>query len=43
LFDLACQITLTGIRHQFPEADETRVRQILFERIALKRRLGETR
>jgi hypothetical protein len=43
LFDLACRITMDGIRAQFPDASEERVRQILFERVALKRRLEETR
>lgn len=43
LFDMACQITMAGIRHQHPDADENRVRQILVERIALRQRLEEFR
>jgi hypothetical protein len=39
LFDYACRITMDGIRNQFPDADEKRVREILAERIALLRRL----
>lgn len=42
LFDLACSWALAGIRHQFPDADEQRVQEILRERLALARRL-ETR
>ncbi len=41
LFDYACRITMDGIRHQHPDADEARVREILAERIALQRRLEE--
>lgn len=43
LFDYACRITLAGIRHQHPEADEARVQQILAERLALQQRLEEAR
>jgi hypothetical protein len=39
LFDLACRIMMDGIRDQFPEADEQRVREILAQRLALLRRL----
>ena len=39
LFDLACNITKSGIRHQHPDADEQQVKQILRERLALKRKL----
>lgn len=39
LFDMCCGIMADGIRHQFPDADEQRVQEILFERIALLRRL----
>lgn len=38
LFDYACQITMAGIRHQFPEADEQRVHEILMQRLAWQRR-----
>jgi hypothetical protein len=30
---------MDGIRHEFPDADADRVRQILAERLALSRRL----
>jgi hypothetical protein len=40
LFELACQITCAGIRHQNPEADEATVQALLRERLALGRRLG---
>lgn len=43
LFDFACRIALDGIRHQFPDADEQRIRQILAERVELGRRLENTR
>ena len=39
LFDFACRIAQDGIRLQFPDADEQRVRQILAERVELGRRL----
>ena len=39
LFDFACRVTVSGIRHQHPDADEARVQQILRERLAIKRRL----
>lgn len=39
LFDWACSITIAGIREQFPDANETRVLQILRDRLALRRRL----
>ena len=41
LFQLACHVTTDGIRHQFPDADEAEVFQILGERLALARRLEE--
>ncbi|MBI1914855.1 MAG: hypothetical protein HYS12_08970 [Planctomycetes bacterium] len=43
LFDYACRITADGIRNQYPDADEQRVREILAQRIALQRRLEEMR
>jgi hypothetical protein len=43
LFDFACRITADGIRNQYPEADEQRVREILAQRLDLQRRLEETR
>ncbi len=42
LFDFACRIAMDGIRSQFPDADEQRVRQILAERVELGRRLENT-
>jgi hypothetical protein len=41
LFDLACRIVADGIRDQYPDADEQRVREILAQRVALLRRLEE--
>ena len=41
LFDYACRITMDGIRSRFPDADETRVREILEERLLLQRQLEE--
>jgi hypothetical protein len=41
LFDFACRVAIDGIRHQFPGADEDRVREILAERVALGRRLEQ--
>jgi hypothetical protein len=43
LFDFACRVAMDGIRQQFPEADENRVREILAERVALGRRLERAR
>ena len=43
LFDYACRITESGIRHQFPDATEEQVRQMLRERIELGRRLEANR
>jgi hypothetical protein len=42
-FESACRITMAGIRHQFPEADEAQVRQILRDRLALRKRLEAAR
>jgi hypothetical protein len=39
LFNYACSITLAGIQHQFPEADEQERRRILESRLALQRKL----
>ena len=43
LFDFACRIALDGIRNQFPDVDEQRIRQILAERVELGRRLENSR
>jgi hypothetical protein len=39
LFDLACKIMADGIRDQYPDADESRVQEILRVRLALAQRL----
>jgi hypothetical protein len=39
LFERACNIMRDGIRHDFPDADDERVEQILRERLDLVRRL----
>ena len=39
LFDVSCRIMMDGIRDEYPDASEARVREILRERIALLRRL----
>jgi hypothetical protein len=41
MFDLASSIMADGVRSQFPDADENRVREILRERLALIQRLEE--
>lgn len=43
LFDWACRIMADGIRNQYPDADEQRVREILAQRVALGRRLEQAR
>jgi hypothetical protein len=40
LFELACEFTRAGIRHQNPGVDEAQVEAMLRERLALARRLG---
>lgn len=39
LFGYACQITMDGIRAQFPDAEPQEIRRILSERLALGKRL----
>lgn len=39
LFDYACTIMESGIRHQFPQADDEQVERILHQRLTLGRRL----
>lgn len=39
LFERACRWMVAGIRHQFPNADEETVRNLLRERLAIARRL----
>ena len=41
LFELSAGITADGIRSQYPDADERRVREILRQRLALARRLED--
>lgn len=41
LFDYACKVSMAGIRNQFPDADEARVREILRERLAIGRQLED--
>ena len=42
LFDCSCRIMADGIRDEYPDADEHRVRRILVERLALIRRLEQS-
>ena len=39
LFAFACQVMADGIRHQYPDASENQVQQILTDRLALQDRL----
>ncbi|HEY3242933.1 MAG TPA: hypothetical protein VGM03_06225 [Phycisphaerae bacterium] len=39
LFDLACRVTLDGIRAQYPDASDEECERILEARLALGRRL----
>ena len=43
LFDMSCRIMMDGIRHEYPDADEQRIKEILVERVRLGRRLEERR
>jgi hypothetical protein len=43
LFDLSCRIMADGIRDEYPEADEEHVQEILRQRLALIRRLEDSR
>lgn len=38
LFESACEITLMGIRNQFPGESDARHREILRERLAMRRK-----
>jgi hypothetical protein len=42
LFEYACSLSRDGIRHQFPDADEAHVEQILEQRLALRKRMEES-
>jgi hypothetical protein len=39
LFDAACEVTLWGIRNEFPDFTEERCRQVLRERLVWRRRV----
>jgi hypothetical protein len=41
LFEFTCRIMMDGIRDENPDADETRVQQILAQRLELLRRLEQ--
>ncbi len=43
LFDYACRITMEGIREQHADADDQEVREILAQRLAIGRRLEQSR
>jgi hypothetical protein len=43
LFDRVCRIMADGIRHEYPDADERQVREILIQRLRLARRLEQSR
>lgn len=43
LSELACRVTMDGIRHQYPDATDAEVSRLLAERLALARRLEESR
>ena len=38
LFEAACEITLLGIRHDFPEYTEEQCRKVLRDRLAMRRK-----
>lgn len=38
LFEAACEITLLGIRHDFPEYNEEQCRKVLRDRLAMRRK-----
>jgi hypothetical protein len=38
LFDAACEITLAGIRHDFPEYSDEECHRVLRERLAMRRK-----
>lgn len=43
LFDMSCRVMMDGIRHEHPDADEQKVKEILIERVRLLRRLEDAR
>lgn len=42
LFDRSCRLMADGIRHEYPDADQRKVREILAERLAVIRRLEQS-
>ena len=43
LFEFSCRIMMDGIRNENPGADDTKVREILAQRLALLERLEQSR
>lgn len=41
LFDYACEITLSGLRHEMPDATDGELRQALRRRLEMARRLDQ--
>lgn len=41
LFDIVCRRMAAGVRHEYPDADEARVQEIVRDRLRLARRLEE--
>ena len=41
LFEFGCRIMLDGIRNENPEADESRIQEILAQRFEIQRRLEQ--
>ena len=39
MIDMTRRLNVDGIRHQFPDADETRIREILLQRYRIAREL----
>ena len=42
LFDIVCRRMAAGVRNEFPDADQSRVEQIVRDRLRLARRLEES-
>ena len=40
IFERVCRLMKDGIRDEYPDADETRVHEILVQRLEIARRLG---
>ena len=41
LFDVVCRRMVAGIRYQFPDADDTRIHEILLRRLRIARQIEE--